>query len=119
MSELKLMRNDPSRGGLCKYALIRLDKIDLAGWQHDADEDALKRHIINQLIADRSLIELGRPHAEDEFFVIKLKDDLGAVQALIAYSQACHSHGLPEFGAQITDLAWRSGNGSPYRKFPD
>lgn len=93
-----------------KYALIRLDKMGIADG-YDVEEVAR--------IADDNadLIEIGTPGAEDEFFVLKLKD-VHALPALLGYARSCKSTD-PQLSKYVTELAERAGKNNPYCREPD
>lgn len=55
--------------------------------------------------------------AEDEFFVIKLKDR-HSKPALLAYAYSIESHHR-EFAREVYDLAARAGKDNPFCKEPD
>lgn len=62
-------------------------------------------------------VQWGYVGAEDEFFVIKLKD-ANAHAALMAYAK-CAEIFDPEFAAEVRELAERSGPKHPLCKVPD
>ena len=66
----------------------------------------------------KNTIEYGLPNTKEEFFVIKLKDKF-ALPALLAYAEAVKETGDYEYAADITALANRAGDNSPYCKIPD
>jgi hypothetical protein len=106
---MKLVRNT-TPDGTCKYALIRLDKLPSLGEDPQVAQ-ALK------LLADKGLLEYGLPHAEDEFFAIKLKD-VHAQAALLAYANHAKAT-QPEFAKEIFALAQRSGPAHKLCGLPD
>lgn len=59
----------------------------------------------------------GHPGAEDEFFVIKLKDKHSQA-ALRAYAASVRDAD-PEYAGQVDELADRAGPSSPFCKNPD
>lgn len=65
----------------------------------------------------RNVVEWGREGAEDEFFVLKLKD-VWSKPALLAYAEAAEAHD-PEYAAEIRGLAARAGIDNHFCKTPD
>jgi hypothetical protein len=118
---MKLMRNDPTRRGLCKYALVRLDKLtpeELKEAARGTEEDA--KEYIAGVVAKRwrDMIELGLPHHPDEFFAIKLRDE-NARSALSEYAYNAQANGHEELGRDVEKLAGRSGSKNHWCKRPD
>lgn len=129
---MKLVRNT-TEDGSCKYALIRLDKIREAIARKDGSPEACST-LLDILISGGqdnegnprritatvpfSVIELGKPGSDDEFFVIKLQD-VNAPAALEAYAKSAWLNGDEEFARDVTELALRSGPNHPKCKKPD
>lgn len=63
------------------------------------------------------VLEWGNVATEDEFFLIKLKDRHSAA-ALHAYAASVYDHDR-EFAAEVSELAKRAGEKSPFCKEPD
>lgn len=105
--------------GLGKYALINLRKLNetcaeqsaFLRWTREV-EDALA------VLEKAGVLEWGQKGSETEFFLIKLRD-IYAPDALLAYAKAAIAGGDSQFGAQVWDLAARSGIASPHAKRPD
>lgn len=117
---MNLMRNDPDRGGLCKYALIRLDKLDeneIDCLARSAPEN--RQQALSDILTEKfSLIEFGLPGEEDEFFAIKLKDKRSS-HALLAYAETCAGEGDSQMADDVHELYTRCGPASPWCKDPD
>jgi hypothetical protein len=114
---MKLDRNINSnkRG---KYALLKLRKLDEFidpddPFQQVAPKiaDALK------VLENAGILDWGLHGTESEFMLIRLKDKY-ARPSLIAYADAAHVDD-PEYAAEISELADRSGQNSPWCKSPD
>lgn len=105
---MELVRNK-TKSGLGKYAVIRLDKLDLS--------DRETQRAFAALSMDGAL-EFGEPETENEFFVIKLKDKY-AQGPLSEYATAAELDGEWTYGQQVRELARRSGPASPWCKKPD
>lgn len=103
---MKLDRNAPGSPG--KYAVVRLRKI--------APDDNESHARLDALVAG-GFVEFAKPGAEDEFFVVKLKDKFAAA-ALTAYAQAAWMDGDEEYAREVTALAERAA-AHPNRKKPD
>jgi hypothetical protein len=69
------------------------------------------------LMVPEAAVEMGAVGADDEFFVIKLKD-ICAVDALRAYAAAARFHGMEEWAEEVEELADRAET-HPNRKRPD
>jgi len=112
---MRLLRNDPKRQGICKYALVRLDKLS-----PQALEDVIQDQgtLIHHITESPDLIELGLPGDEEEFFAIKLKDE-NAKSALLEYAYRARVHGDNDFAKDVERLADRAGNNSKFCKKPD
>jgi hypothetical protein len=114
----KLLQNNPERGGLGKYALIRLDKLPpplIAAIAISPDRRAMLLHAILQ---DPDVVEFGPPFSEGEFFTIKLKDRC-SLPALAAYADHARGIGLHDLADEVEALAGRAGNLNPNCKNPD
>lgn len=115
---MRLVRNT-TENGTGKYALIRLDKLrqhfDWTAREVDifADIKGVKGLDATDpnINIPLSVIELGLPGADDEFFVIKLKDKY-AHAALQAYATAMwvDSDGDADFAYEMITLAERAKN---------
>lgn len=110
---MKLIRNT-TETGVCKYALIRLDKIQE---QLPEGQNVTPPRILAAPEDLVGYIEFGLPKEEDEFFVIKLKD-INAYAALKAYA-ANAALTDPELGKEVDELANRAGVNNPYVKIRD
>lgn len=108
---MKLDRNN----GRGKYAIVNLREIERIGGVvlgHNPDIAHALR-----ILETNDLIEYGDVGAENEFFVIKLKDKYAA-DALARYA-AVASVDDPEYASEIATMAHRSGPGHPNCKIPD
>lgn len=107
---MKLVRNT-TQDGSCKYAAVRMDKIaELSQVDQQAACAAL------EMLADLGVLETGKAGSEEEFFLIKLKDNHAAA-ALWAYAKSVHGTD-PEFSDEVAALARRSRE-REWRKEPD
>lgn len=107
---MKLDRN-VNGTGLGKYGLInnrRLQTLLADGSSGDL-ENAI------QLLQGSGIIEWGAVGTEDEFFVIKLRDE-SALPALASYAEHTSDN---DFSRDVFELAARSGPNSPFCKKPD
>lgn len=95
--------------GKGKYALINLRKIE--GNPQTAEELAAA------ILKNPECVEFGRVGEQDEFFVIKLKDEY-APDGLRGYGARAWASDA-EYGSKVLDLARRSGKNSPFCKKPD
>ena len=77
--------------------------------------DGLGKYTVVNNLSGKTLD--GHPGAEDEFFVIKLKDKHSQA-ALRAYADSVRDRD-PEYAEQVDDLADRAGPSSPFCKDPD
>lgn len=114
----RLLRNKPGRDGLCKYALIRLDKLTDQEMEHlrlSADQAAL---IGGWLEDNPELLEFGLPHDDDEFFAIKLKDKFSR-GTLLEYAHRARSEGEDDLASEVEFLADRAGARHRACKIPD
>jgi hypothetical protein len=111
---MRLIRNTRT-DGLCKYAIIRLDKIDL-----NTFDVRNPRDLAEAIASDFSVVEFGEPNSENEFFVIKLKDK-NARKALNAYVDCARAgpDGDSEYANDVQELANRAGFNHPNCKVPD
>lgn len=115
---MRLMRNDPKRNGLCKYALIRLDKLDDGQADVLVNSQSKKAELATIVLNNLDLIEFGVPGDQNEFFTIKLKDE-NAYKALVAYAASAGRNQDEQLASDVRDLANRSSASSPYCKKPD
>ncbi len=108
---MKLDRNEPDNGGVGKYALITMRRYRAlpSGQLKEA------RALLDRL-DDMGIIDKGARGADDEFFVIKLKDRY-APAALMAYANAAVDDDK-EWAVQVLALADRAEH-HPARKQPD
>ena len=111
---MRLIRNTRT-DGLCKYAIIRLDKIDLNMFDVRNPTD-----LCDAIRQDPSVIEFGEPNTENEFFVIKLKD-INSRAALNTYATNAKAgpDGDLEYANDVQELANRAGPNHPNCKVPD
>lgn len=108
---MRLVRNT-TEDGTCKYALIRLDKLQ-------ASEGPLTKEKILAVAGDLApYIEFGLPNTEDEFFTIKLKD-INAKAALDAYAVSASQNADDELSNDVLQLSFRAGTDNPWCKKPD
>jgi len=114
----RLMRNDPKRGGLCKYALIRLDKMSAQQIKNIRSADDRNEEIVNVLINHPELIEIGEPGAEEEFFCVKLKDQ-NTFSALHRYADNAFQQEDADLANDVRELANRSSHHNKWCKRPD
>lgn len=113
---MKLDRNEPENFGRGKYALIKIRELD----NHRAGFlGQIPRGITNALrcLKNRDILDEGLEGSPSEFFVIRLKDKY-AKAALQAYADAAAADD-PEWAADVSELAKRSGPSHPYCKRPD
>lgn len=105
---MKLDRNiNPTGKG--KYAVINMRKIP--GYPGTPEELAAA------ILANPECVEWGHVGAEDEFWLIKLKDRY-AEPSLRSYATAAQKDD-PEYAEQVFALANRAGLNSPFCKSPD
>ena len=114
---MRLMRNDPERKGLCKYALIRLDKLSEEDLKRLQETEYPHTELVEMLRKHPRLIEFGLTGSEEEFFVIKLKDRR-ASSALAMYAFECRRAGDEEMQRDVDELVYRSET-SDFKKDPD
>ncbi len=105
---MKLDRNN----GIGKYAVINMRNIKAA---MESGETGVRNAIA--VLEHHGLINYGPPGNENEFFVIMLKD-AHADAALATYATLASADD-PEYGADVLELARRSGTNSPFCKMPD
>jgi hypothetical protein len=106
------MRLDRNAWGRGKYAIINLRKA-MSDGPNKAVAAALDTLRIN------GLIEYGEPGTENEFFVLKLKDQFaGPALARYAAVAAC-SEPHADYAQEVMGLAHRAGKDSPFCKLPD
>jgi hypothetical protein len=108
------MRLDRNAKGHGKYAVVNMREIERIGGKEKNPDIAAALNLLEL----NGLIEYGEPHAENEFFVIKLKDAF-AEAALDAYAEAAEDAGHEEYAADVFDLANRASKNSPWCKEPD
>lgn len=104
---MKLDRSVDGHPG--KYAVVRLRRLD--GTAPPEIKDALAKLVAGGFVVT------GSPGAEDEFFVIMLRDKYADV-ALRAYAVAA-SGDDPEYADEVLALAKRAGRNHPSCKKPD
>lgn len=112
--------NGDGRG---KYALINLrkarDKMAEAGEHGGRSTTAVEVQMALDVLEDQGLLTYGDTGAEDEFFVIKLRDRY-ARAALQSYANSATQDDFDkEYIADIDKLASRAGRFSPFCKDPD
>lgn len=115
---MKLMRNDPKRHGICKYALVRLDKLSDSQIDVLSRSQSPKAELATIILNNLDLLEFGLPGEQDEFFAIKLKD-VNAGKALAAYADWAAISGDDDLAQDVRELSNRSGSRSPFCKKPD
>lgn len=103
---MRLDRN-MSADGTCKYAVVRL---------RDLPDTPTARQALKTL-EGAGVLDYGRPHQPDEFFLIRLKDKY-ARPALLNYAAMAFEDD-PEYSREVQALADRSGSRSPFCKRPD
>lgn len=96
--------------GKGKYALVNLRKIE--GNPQTAEELAAA------ILKNPEAVEFGRVGEQDEFFVIKLKDEY-AQAALSEYGHKAWADGDEVYARQIYEMSSRSGPNHPHCKKPD
>lgn len=105
---MKLDRNY----GTGKYAIVKMRVL------HALPPTIRKEADVALLyLASLGLIESPAPKSEEEFFVIRLRDQYAAV-ALDAYATAAATYD-PEYAGEVQTLADRAGPRSPFCKRPD
>lgn len=111
---MKLDRNDPSRAGRGKYAVLNLRKID-----HFPVSSISAKEVKQALmfLAEHGVLDWGEAGSDSEFFVIRLKDEY-ALPALKAYANAAEDDDF-EYATEVRELARRSGRYSEFCKKPD
>jgi hypothetical protein len=115
---MKMLCDIPEREGLCKYALIRLDKLTIDQVMSINGSEIPTARLAEIVTQNPDLIELGRPGTEEEFFALKFKDER-CDDALQAYLRACSLAGDREMVFSLAKALQRAGQCSPYRKTPD
>lgn len=114
---MKLDR-DINPDGCGKYAILNLRKLNqvcpgiqpFQRWSPEVAQ-ALKT------LEEAGALEWGQPGAQDEFFLIKLKDKYAAA-ALETYAAAARCDD-PEYADAVLALAERAGPNNPFCKNPD
>lgn len=105
---MKLDRNlNPTGKG--KYALINMRKID--------GDPRTPEELAAAILAHPEAVEWGETGGDNEFWLIKLKDQY-AQAALVAYAEAAAADDI-EFAAEVERLAMRAGPDHPLCKRPD
>jgi hypothetical protein len=122
---VRLDRNKQGRG---KYAIINLRKleakrVEMATVDPQIYVSRLPTMIESaiKLLESHGLIEYGEPGTENEFFVLKLKDQWSRA-ALYAYADAAINSPDPghhEYANDVGELADRSGIRNKWCKRPD
>ena len=107
---MKLDRNE-SATGVGKYALVNMRRLLTLG--HDRQNEA---HQLLAQLSELGVIDWGAKSADDEFFVIKLKDR-NAEPALVAYANAAEEHDK-EWALQVLAMSTRARH-HPNKKTPD
>ena len=108
---MKLDRNIEGNNGRQKYAILNWRKVDALA----ADALPEINAAINTLIR-AGVFERGDT-PEDEFFVMKLKDQF-ARAGILAYAQEA-MFSDPEYGTEVMELGSRAGPNHPLCKRPD
>jgi hypothetical protein len=111
---MKMDRNINTDGS-GKYAVINMRKLR----ELRDDNQQFPPEVVAALhtLADCGALEWGAAGADDEFFLIKLKDR-HARAALLAYERSIEPSD-PEFALEVAELAARAGKLSPFCKEPD
>lgn len=118
---MRLTRNT-TNDGKCKYAIVRLDKLREMEAKLETRPfapvpgDLNDARVALDLLGKVGLIEYGEPGTQEEFFVLKLKDE-NAASALEAYAESA-DFSDEELGDEVFELSERSRN-HPARKRPD
>lgn len=109
---MKLDRNLSKQG---KYILIKARELQ----KHTGSPAFGETDVVAamRVLEKAGLLVYATPGTEDEFFVIKLKDQF-AEQALISYAQGAYDYDK-EYSKEVLELSERSGIHSPYCKLPD
>lgn len=109
---MKLDRNTNKRG---KYAIVNLREIErIGGVAHGHNPDIAQAL---RILETNDLIEYGEVGAENEFFVLKLKDKYAA--GTLARYAALAAADDPEYAHDVMQLTKRAGENSPHCKRPD
>ena len=114
---MKMDRNIPENDGAGKYAIINMRKLRelCPGGTFEEFSPGVTEAL--RVLEQVGALEWGAPGAEDEFFVIKLKDRHADV-ALGAYA-ASVQRSDPEFALEVLELATRAGPANRFCKEPD
>lgn len=107
---MKLDRNENATG-VGKYALVNMRRLMALG--HDQQNEA---HQLMAQLSELGVVDWGAKGADDEFFVIKLKDR-NAESALVAYADAAEEHDK-EWALQVLAMSTRAKR-HPAKKTPD
>lgn len=108
------MRLDRINGGN-RYAIIDMRKLKRIQAMGGPTQNAVEQSL--NVLRVHGLIETGEVGSPEEFFVLKLKDQL-AEPALMAYAVAAQDHDK-EYSADVWELSRRSGRFHPLCKLPD
>lgn len=114
---MKLDRNKDGNDGHGKYALLLLRNLELCRDPSTFGELTPRIKAAIELLAKNHIIDWGLTESDSEFFVIRLKDKY-AQDALYAYAHAAMKDD-PEWAAEVSELAARSGPRSKFCKRPD
>lgn len=110
---MKLDRADPSRGGVGKYAVLNLRKVDCLG-----QTDKVNAQLAMITLHEIGVLNYGLVGSEHEFFVLMLKD-IHAEPALRAYANSAGKFRDMEYAVDVDRLADRAGGNHPLHKLPD
>lgn len=115
---MKMDRN-VNKNGHGKYALINVRKLDQLLDPKNDQFGRLGNELRTSLdiLDKRGILEYGAPHSEDEFFVVKLRDEF-STGALVGYANQIKQHDR-EFADEVLEMANRSGINNPHCKKPD
>lgn len=114
---MKMDRNIPDNEGAGKYAVINLRKLRelCPGGTFSAFTPGVAEAL--RVLEEVGALEWGAAGAEDEFFLIKLKD-IHSQPALTAYARSIEQRD-PEFAIEVLELACRAGPSNRFCKEPD
>lgn len=114
---MKLDRN-VHEAGRGKYALLKLRDLDRYTDPSDPFQQVAKPIAdAIELLSAEGLLDWGEVMTEREFFVIRLRDQF-ARAALNAYADAARPYDQ-EYATEVSLLAARAGEQSPFKKRPD
>lgn len=111
---MKLDRN-LNANGRGKYALLKLRKLD--DFVDPFQKVAAPIAAAIETLEKAGILDWGNK-GESEFMVIRIKD-MYADGVLDQYADNAHADGQEEYGAEIREMARRSGTRSPWCKRPD